>query len=81
MEVVVTGVNARRVWVRREYEALVRAGIAGLSADRTIFGHTQASRNVVNSVLSRLQFVEDCRVQQIVGSRDDQTRPVRIDRE
>jgi len=58
IEVVITGVNARHVWVRREYEDLVRAGIAGLAPDRTLLGRGTAGRNLVNGTLARLQYSE-----------------------
>ena len=58
IEVTIAGTNARRVWVRREYEDLVRIGINGVSADHTLFGRGTEARNGINGVLNALVYVE-----------------------
>lgn len=58
IEVTIDGRNARRVWVRREYEDLVRVGITGVAADHTLFGRCTGGRNAINEVLSKLVYSE-----------------------
>ena len=52
IQINITGATPRMVWVRREYEQLVRVGIAGLSAKQLVIGEVPDRRNVTTGVIS-----------------------------
>ena len=59
IEIRVAGPQARVVWVREDYEPLVRAGIDGLGPDNLVIGVKQTRRNVIGNLVTRAAL-HDC---------------------
>jgi hypothetical protein len=53
----VPGAKPRTVWVRQDYETLVRIGLEGLAADRLVIGEKVDRRNAACSVFTRAVIV------------------------
>lgn len=59
IEILVAGPNARQVWVREEFEALVRIGVKGLRPNDLVIGTQTNRRNVVGNLVQR-SALHDC---------------------
>lgn len=59
IEVRVSGDAARIVWVRRDYESLVRLGVEGLDESALVIGTKATRRNVVGNLVDRADLF-DC---------------------
>lgn len=56
IEVHVQGSRLRTVWVRRDYEELVRAGIEGLKASQAVVGQKTGRKNVTSNVVDGADY-------------------------
>ena len=59
IEVRIAGPASRVVWVREDFESLVRAGVSGLRFGDLVVGAKQSRRNVVGNVVDRAAL-HDC---------------------
>jgi hypothetical protein len=59
MKVVVGGKNPRTVWVRVEYEEILRLGLLDVAAKQLLVGESKDRRNVTTGVLARAEMY-DC---------------------
>lgn len=56
IEITITGAHPRVVWVRIDFEDLVRIGIDGLSPDDLVIGTSVSRRNVVGNLVARAEL-------------------------